>query len=687
MRSLVLALALALPTALLTAPPAQAAAADPILPKPVQSGIGLEVEEYAQFPKSEPTPPPTDPRLMRHARINALDELPDGSGRLAVPDLNGKLYLVKDGKPQPYLDVGATFAPAFFSGRGLGQGFGYAAFHPDFKQNGIFYTVHTELASKSGKQPDLTPQKPDAEYQGIITEWTAKDPAADTFDGTRRELLRIGFNGQIHGIQQIGFNPTARPGSADHGKLYAAVGDGGIGYKNTDPQNLALPHGKILRIDPRGSDSSNGKYGVPADNPFTQKPGALGEIFAYGMRDPHRFSWDTGGQHRMFLGHIGQHAVESVYEVRAGDNLGWSEREGPFVYDKAPADPCDTYKPLPADDEKYGYTYPVAAYDHDPPPGWDCKSDIGRAISGGFVYRGDKAPELRGKYLFGDLVDGRVFYTESDEMDRDAAPEKMAQIHQLMLYDKASGKRVTAQDLAGDKRVDLRFGKDAAGELFLIAKANGKVWRVTGTREFAGCETGGTTVTDVMGAGNWAPVTPAKWQFPGDEAILAEAGAERPGPRRPYEYAVLTAGPRFGAMTWRGQVRLDTPVDVSNRDVVVIFGYRSDTEFYYAHLSQDNTILPHNGIFKVNNADRERIDHQWTGYHGADPAIDDAEWHDVAVKHCAATGEIGVYVDGAKDPLMTATDTTFGSGRVGFGSFDNVGRLRGLSVTGEPATS
>jgi hypothetical protein len=98
------------------------------------------------------------------------------------------------------------------------------------------------------------------------------------------------------------------------------------------------------------------------------------------------------------------------------------------------------------------------------------------------------------------------------------------------------------------------------------------------------------------------------------------------------------------------------------------------------------TIYPHNGIFKVNNADRERIDHQWNGRsRGTNPAITDAAWHRVRVVHLPATGEIAVYVDGHRDPLLTAKDTTFGSGRVGFGSFDNVGRLRHLTVAGTPA--
>ncbi|KAB1934494.1 hypothetical protein F8271_23310 [Micromonospora sp. ALFpr18c] len=679
--------ALVLVLSTLVATPARAADAvyDPIPEMPVQSRLGLVLSEYASFPQSYPTPAPTDQRLMRTARINTVMELPDGSGRRAVPDLNGNLYLVENGVPHVYLDVAATFAPRFFSGRGLGQGFGYVAFHPEFGVNGRFYTIHTELASATTTVPDYA--QPGTVYHGVITEWTATDPGAATFAGTRREVLRIGFGGQVHGIQEINFNPTAKRHDRDYGLLYLAVGDGGLGARNTDPQNLGLPHGKLLRIDPRGSNSTNGRYGIPATNPFVGRTGALGEIYAVGFRDPHRFSWDraTG---RMYLGHIGEHAVEAIYEVRAGDNFGWSEREGSFVFDRAATNPCDRLFPLPADDERYGYTYPVAAYDHDPAADWNCTADVGVAVAGGFVYRGRALPALRGKYVFGDLVDGRVLYTEANEMRRGRG---LAPIHQLALFGAAGGP-VRMRDLSGPgapgdpNRVDLRFGTDAAGELYLVAKANGKIWKVTGTRVVADGDVGNTTLRRTAGASNWAPVTPAKWQFTRDEVILAEAGESRPGPRRPFEYAVLTAGPAWSSVRVDARVRLDTPVEVTNRDVIIVFGWRSDTEFYYAHLSTDNTIYPHNGIFKVNNADRERIDHQWNGRsRGANPAITDADWHRVRVVHLPATGEIAVYVDGHRDPLMTAKDTTFGSGRVGFGSFDNVGRLRHLTVTGTPA--
>ncbi|HEX2130969.1 MAG TPA: PQQ-dependent sugar dehydrogenase [Actinophytocola sp.] len=473
------AIAVVVLAATLTAPTAAAQAGEPIqdpLPDPTPAALGIVVDEFAQFPETEPVPPPTDQRLMRHARINHLGEIPDGSGRMYVPDLNGKMYLVgDDGVPHLYLDVGAEFAPEFISGRGLGSGSGFVTFHPDFARNGKLYTVHTEWGAGID-EPTTHPEQPNAAFHGVITEWTADDPDAAVFSGTHRQVMRLGFRSQIHGFQQIDFNPTARRGGREHGVLYIAAGDGGLGASTTDPQDTGTPYGKLLRIDPLGDNGPGGTYGIPRDNPFAGDDGVLDEIYALGMRDPHRFSWDPAAGNRMFLGHIGEHRIESVYEVRPGDNFGWSEREGPFVFRRGDPD-CGVY-PLPEDDEKYGFTYPVAAFDHNPPPGHPLCSDSGHAISGGFVYRGRDVPALRGKYVFTDLVDGRVFYTEAREMRRG---RPMAEIRQLAVYT-TDGERTTFRELAGDDRVDLRFGRDAEGELYLLAKANGKVWKVTDTK-------------------------------------------------------------------------------------------------------------------------------------------------------------------------------------------------------------
>lgn len=448
---------------------------DPIPQSSIASGLGLVLTEYATFPQSSPVPTPTDSRLVRRARINHLGELADG--RRYVPDLNGKLYLLapSGGTPSTYLDVRATVGSNFFSGRGLGSGFGFVAFHPEFATNGRFYTVHSEAFSALTSQPTDWTQS-GAVVQSVLTEWTATNPAAATFSGTRRQLLRLGFRAYIHAIQQIDFNPNATPGSPDYGLLYVAVGDGGQGTSSTVPQQRNVPFGKILRIDPRGTNSANGRYGIPAANPFVGQSGTLGEIYALGMRDPHRFNWDRAGSNRMFLGHIGEHDIEAVYDVRAGDNFGWSEREGAFVFNRS--EPCNLY-PLPANDASFGYTYPVAAYDHNAPPDFPCTSDVGRAIAGGFVYRGTALPALSGKYVFGDLVTGWVYYTNESQMVRGST--MLAPLYQLKIFN-SSGTQTTMQSLAGDTRVDLRFGIDRSGALYVLSKADGKIWKVTATQ-------------------------------------------------------------------------------------------------------------------------------------------------------------------------------------------------------------
>jgi len=442
------------------------------LPDPTPSTLAIEVEEFAQLPESSPRQEPTDARLVRHNRINHIGEVPDGSGRLYVPDMNGTMYLLdeEDGSYVEYLDVRAEFADHIHDHAGLGTGFGFVEFHPEFAENGKFYTVHTEArGALEEHEPDF-PAYGGTAFHSVITEWTTENPAAETFSGTSREIMRIPFAGRVHTVQQIEFNPTANPGDEDYGLLYLLVGDGGNGVGNGNPQDLATPHGKIFRIDPLGNDSANGQYGIPGSNPFVDTPGALGEIYAVGMRDPHRISWDPQGDHRMFLGHIGEWQVESIYEVRAGDNFGWSEREGPFLAKNR------QIFPLPENDDDFGFTYPVAAYDHNRDPGQT--GDAGVAVAGGYVYRGD-IPLLKGRYLFADLVRGYVYSTIAGQMNRENG--RLAPIEHLKVV--ADGEETTFQELVGDKRVDLRFGSDDEGDLYLVAKANGKIWKVTGAHK------------------------------------------------------------------------------------------------------------------------------------------------------------------------------------------------------------
>ncbi|MFD0537263.1 hypothetical protein ACFQY7_29470 [Actinomadura luteofluorescens] len=118
-------------------------------------------------------------------------------------------------------------------------------------------------------------------------------------------------------------------------------------------------------------------------------------------------------------------------------------------------------------------------------------------------------------------------YTEESEMKHDATGTNRAQIYDLAAYD-TSGNPVTMRELAGDQRVDLRYGSDGKGEPYLLAKANGKIWKVVGTKRVASGAAGPVRVANAMDAKNWTPVTPSKWQFPGDQVILAEAASSGP---------------------------------------------------------------------------------------------------------------------------------------------------------------
>lgn len=435
--------------------------ADPYISDPVpesisKTGLNARAIEFATIPPSSGSTPLT--------RINYVGHSNDGSGRYFVPDLRDKLHVIDNGTVSTYLDIKAAF-PNFVDSPNLGTGFGFVAFHPEFASNGKFYTVHTEAGSAlTSKTPDY--QSPmTVKVHGIITEWTASNPAANTFSGTHREVLRIGNWQFLHGIQQISFNPLAQSGDDDYGLLYMALGDGERNPDWTDgPQNLGYPQGKILRIDPLGSNSPNGQYGIPAINPFVGTPGALGEIWAYGFRNPHRFSWDSRtGQ--MYIGMIGEKNIESVLLGFAGANYGWNEREGAFRFKKS--DPNHVY-PLLADEANFGFTKPIAHYDH----------DEGDALLGGFVYRGSEIPALVGKYIFGDVVKGNIYYFDVD----DVVLGSQTTIYELTLLNAAGSSVDFRNNLVGESRADLRFGMDEEGELFLLSKQNGKIWRlVNGT--------------------------------------------------------------------------------------------------------------------------------------------------------------------------------------------------------------
>ncbi|MEZ5277436.1 MAG: PQQ-dependent sugar dehydrogenase [Opitutaceae bacterium] len=431
------------------------------------SDITILIEPYVQIPASSAGFPRT--------RIVQLKPAGDGSGRLFVNDLNGKMHLVSQGSASLYLDLGSEFAN-FKNAPGLGTGFTSFAFHPDFASNGRLYTSHTE-APNSGPSDFTLPDPSDSvALQGVITEWTATDPSADVFAGTSREVLRVDLSGTIHGMQAIEFNPSATAGSADYGMLYICIGDGQSTISGF-PQNtsrLDSHQGTIFRIAPAGTNSGNGRYGVPDDNPFASDadPDTYGEIWAYGFRNPHRITWDTGGDHVMLSGDIGERNVEEVNLIEPGRHYGWNVREGTFVINPEFANNpgagtnYDLF-PLPENDATLGYTYPVAQYDH----------DEGAAIAGGYVYRGSLAPHLVGKYIFGDITDGILYFVEVDALSLGS----QAPIRKLRI--KLDGVPASMMSIIGRSRTDIRFGYDEDNEIYITEKQNGMVYRVVGSEQ------------------------------------------------------------------------------------------------------------------------------------------------------------------------------------------------------------
>lgn len=355
----------------------------------------------------------------------------------------------------------AKLKPSFIQAPGMATGFGSFAFHPDFARNGLLYTTHTE-APGSGKADFSHPDSIKTAVQWVLTEWKADDPRADTFSGTSRELLRIDMVTGSHGVQEITFNPLARPGGRDYGMLYIGVGDGGsvqVGYPFL-VQGKKKILGSILRIDPRGSNSANGRYGIPPDNPFARdrNPDIRSEIYAYGFRNPHRLTWSRSG--KMLACNIGQANIESLNLIMPGHNYGWPVREGTFAFD--PYGDLNKVYPLPPNDSIYKITYPVAEFDH----------DEGNAISGGFEYNGTAVPQLKGKFLFGDIPSGKLFYIDMADIQQGT----QAQIKEWNIS--VNGAKKALHELCGHDRVDLRFGRDSHGELYILTKGDGKVYKL-----------------------------------------------------------------------------------------------------------------------------------------------------------------------------------------------------------------
>jgi hypothetical protein len=508
------------------------------------------------------------------ARINFMADDPANSNRFFLNDLNGPLYVVDKGTKAftPYLNLnGQSGQPGMFerfvNASGFANGFITFQFDPDFANNGKFYTVHMESNSSSNLTPINTttwglnatgyttttsidaPGDDNPDRRTVLIEWTDTNVNNSTFEGTARELMRVDMFSSIHPMGDLAFNPAAGPGDPDWRVMYISLGDGGSGEatgasnaaERRTPQQFNAPGGKILRILPDvamnpGSStlSSNGRYRIPNDNPFvaTNTDATFGdEVYAMGFRNPHRMSWDMDpanpANSRLIVDDIGLHTWEEVNVVQAGGNYGYSQREGNQALSTG-----NGIGPLPEtdlvttrlNDSTVGPSatplYPVIQYGHglegQPMPAGD-------SVSSGYVYRGSNIPSLYGKYVFGDISTGQLFWADFAEMLAvdDGNPSTLAQIHSFdVLWDnpnspggeqlytttiipdptpnnslvdafgpmfpiveaayEARGGTLSGlpggADVTGSSgRADIRIQVDAAGELYIISKSDGMI--------------------------------------------------------------------------------------------------------------------------------------------------------------------------------------------------------------------
>jgi glucose/arabinose dehydrogenase len=429
------------------------AVAQTVVPDPVpaieNSGVFVWKREFAEIPRSSTSRP--------YARINQVEPFSAANRWLGVNDLNGPMYVVNyQGTPTEYFDMREVF-PNFTSTPGLGTGFASFATHPEYDQNGKFYTAHTE-SPNSGTPTIPLPNAVSERLQGVLTEWTADDPTSPVFSGTRRELLRIDLTGTIHGFQEIAFRPDIPENHPDYGLLFVCIGEAQTLQRGplSNIGTIESPISTLFRIDPLGTNSRNGQYGIPADNPYVGTPGAVEEIWAHGFRNPHRIAWDNQNDH-LLLTDIGERQIEEVNIIEPGRNYGWPLREGPFVLD--PDGNTDVVYELPSDDS--GYTYPVAMYDH----------DEGFAIAGGFVYRSDRIPALDGMFLSSDVKSGKLFLVPADELSQGTETP----LQRWFMRD-ANNIIIDPYQMVGtDSRTDLRIGQDHFGEIYILTKQDAKI--------------------------------------------------------------------------------------------------------------------------------------------------------------------------------------------------------------------
>ncbi|MBI1729175.1 PQQ-dependent sugar dehydrogenase [Candidatus Acetothermia bacterium] len=328
----------------------------------------------------------------------------DNSGRLFIVEQTGTIRILQDGKPlaAPFLNLGNRT-------RGGGeQGLLSVAFHPNYAQNGRLFVDYTRAGDGAT----------------IIAEFhVGSDPnLADLASEHVLLVIRQPFSNHNGGL--VKFGPD--------GYLYIGMGDGGSGG---DPQgngqNLSVLLGKLLRID---VDNTDGKpYAIPADNPFINTTVAGKEVYAYGLRNPWRYSFDRCNG-RLFLADVGQGNYEEIDLIDSGGNYGWNTMEGTHCFH--PSSGCN----------RTGLTLPIAEYDHS---AGDC------AVTGGYVYRGTEIPDLDGHYLFADYCTGHLWSLVQDSTGQ----WQMTQLRDL-------GFNISS------------LGEDQEGELYIV-DLGGAVYKIT----------------------------------------------------------------------------------------------------------------------------------------------------------------------------------------------------------------
>jgi hypothetical protein len=385
-----------------------------------------------------------------------------------VSDLRGLVHAVMPGSSSVYLDLRSR-RPDFVDAPGFGTGLHSFAFHPDFARNGKLYTAHAEGRGVAAVPDFLPPDLPaDLGYDAVLTEWTASDPSAPAFEGSSREVLRIRTSGTVRAIQELAFNPLARSGDADYGLLYIPVGEGDANLDRVRESlhRLDSPLGAILRIDPLGTNAVNGRYGIPADNPWADSadPRVLREIYAYGFRNPHRIGWSAAPRPFMYMSDIGEGNLEEINLVEPGRDYGFPEREGTFALRQDERGRWSSVYAVDADAEGDAFTDPVAQYDH----------DEGDSVAAGPAYTGSALPALRGLLLFGDVRRGRVFYVRTDELRQGA----QARVHEARLLLDGTDQSLTDRE----GRADLRWGVDRDGEVYIMTQSDGTIRKIVGAR-------------------------------------------------------------------------------------------------------------------------------------------------------------------------------------------------------------